>query len=167
MSEAKIKKKRYVKPQSVKDLEQFAFKKIRKIYPNVPAHAILKPKYTERTSNGLTRCVVDLINLCGFQAERINSTGRPIDTRKESSLGIIGDVKWIKSSSKTGTADISATIKGRAVKIEIKCKATGDRYQSEGQKTYQKEVERAGGIYLIVREFDDFFFWLKSFLTNE
>lgn len=163
---AKDTKKRQSKSQAVKNLEQHAFKKSKKDTPSVPEYAIPKPKYTDKTSNGLTKCVIDMITFCGYQAERINSTGRALDQRQKSSLGTIGDVKWIKGSSKNGTADISATIKGRSVKIEIKCRASGDRYQSKAQQTYQKEVEAAGGIYIVVRDFEWFYNWLKEFLTT-
>lgn len=170
MSMANIAKKRYVKSKSIKDLERFAFQKIKKKHPSNPYPP--KPQYKDNTSNGLTKCVIDFIKFLGYQAERINSMGRPVDQRKTVTDVIgrtrtLGDIKWIKGNSKTGTSDISATIKGRSVKIEIKCRVTGDHYQSEGQKQYQKEVEAAGGIYVIARDFEGFYQWLKKFLQNE
>ncbi|WP_194767856.1 hypothetical protein [Tamlana sp. I1] len=138
-------------------------------HPLMPEHAIPRPKYTDRNSNGLTRCVIDWIKLNGFQAERINSMGRMIDNRETiiDSIGRsrnIGSVTWTKGTGQVGTADISATIKGRSVKIEIKCKATGDNKQSPEQKEYQKSVEAAGGVYLIVRTFQSFFDWYVEFV---
>ncbi|MBQ0732971.1 hypothetical protein [Aquimarina celericrescens] len=155
--------------QGLKKLAELALKDIENRYPNFPKHAIPQPKYIDNTSNGLTRCVIDWIELNGFQAERINSMGRQIDKRKTVTdvLGnkrTVGSVTWTKGSSQKGTADISATIKGRSVKIEIKCEATGDHYQSEDQKRYQKSIERAGGIYIIVRTFEDFYVWLNKFI---
>lgn len=160
-------KERYKKPDSVKSLENFAFKKLQETssfkYP-------VKKKYRDDTSNGLTNCIVDCLNLCGFQAERINSTGRPLDTRQEVSGGLgvatIGTVKWIKSSSQNGTADISATIKGRSVKIEVKCTGTGDNYQSQDQRDYQRKIEQAGGVYVIARDFTGFYKWLQNFVRK-
>ena len=136
-------------------------------YPNVPSHAIPKPKYSDKSTNGLTKCCIDYLNLLGYQAERINSTGRLLDKRKEVTdvLGgkrTIGSAKWIKSAGQVGTADISATVSGRSVKIEIKCKATGDNKLSKGQKQYKKKVEAAGGVYLIVRTFGDLYNWIKE-----
>lgn len=156
---------RYIKPDSVKFLEALSFETTKNRFPNFPFPP--KPSYRDDTSNGLTKCVIDLINLKGFQAERINSTGMLKDNRKTSTdiLGnkrIIGSVQWIKSTSQKGTADISATIKGRSVKIEIKCYATGDKYQSSGQIAYQKQIERSGGVYLIVRNFTDFYNWFQN-----
>jgi hypothetical protein len=125
-------------------------------YPNVPY--LVKSKYTDNTTNDLTLCVIDWINLNGYQAERINSVGTKVRRN--------GKEIWIKGSSTTGTSDISATIKGRSVKIEIKCAATGDRYQSEDQKEYQRKIEAAGGIYIIVRDFQGFYEWYKNFIDG-
>lgn len=162
-------KKRYIKPESVKELESMALGDSKRKYPNFPYPS--KPKYRDDTSNGLTKCVIDMIRLNGFQAERINSTGRVLQKSSKAisifdSSRNVKSGKWIKGSSTNGTADISATIKGRSVKIEIKCKATGDHYQSADQKKYQKEVERAGGVYIIVRDFDSFLEWLKAFIRD-
>jgi hypothetical protein len=158
---------RYTKSESVKILEGIALDKLKERYPNNPYLPI--PKYTDATSNGLTKCVVDYIDFNGFQAERINSTGAIKDNRKTSTdvlgnIRTIGSLQWIKSSTQTGTADISATIKGRSIKIEIKCEATGDNKQSKGQIEYQKQIEAAGGVYLIVRNFNQFYEWFNEFV---
>lgn len=58
-----------------------------------------------------------------------------------------------------GTADISATIRGRSVKIEVKI---GRDRQSEAQKRYQASIEAAGGIYYIARNIDDFMQWYNQ-----
>lgn len=144
-------KKRYVKSEAIKKLEELAFDEVKKEHPNFPYP--VKPKYSDNTTNGLTSCVIKYIEIRGFQAERINSIGQQID--------INGAKRWVKGSSQLGTADVSATIQGRSVKIEIKCKATNDNYQSDDQKMYQKQIENAGGVYLIVRNFQDFFDWFN------
>lgn len=165
----KVTKIHYTKPESVKILEQIAFDKLKQRYPNNPYHP--KPKYTDATTNGLTKCVIDFVNLNNYQAERINSTGTIKDNRKNSTdvLGrkrTVGSVQWIKSNTQTGTADISTTIKGHSVKIEIKCEATGDKKQSKGQIEYQKQIEAAGGVYLIVRNFTHFYSWFNEFVKT-
>lgn len=158
-------KKRFIKSNAVLELELLAYEKLKIQYPTFPY--LIAPKYTDQTSNGLTKCVIDYIIFRGFQAERINSSGRQLDSRKSSTdiLGnvrTIGSVKWIKGSSTVGSSDISATIQGRSVKIEVKCEATGDKKQSQGQKDYQRQIEASGGIYLIVRNFEEFFFWFTK-----
>ncbi|MNE44095.1 hypothetical protein D3C80_1383060 [compost metagenome] len=162
-------KKMYVKPESVKTLEGIALDKLKNRYPSNPYYP--KVTYTDATTNGLTKCVIDYVNFLGYQAERINSTGAIKDGRKTSTdvlgnIRTIGSIQWIKGNGKTGTADISATIKGRSIKIEIKCEATGDNYQSTGQIEYQKQIERAGGIYIIVRSFTQFYEWFNDFVKN-
>ena len=57
------------------------------------------------------------------------------------------------STGMKGSRDIKCCINGRFVAIEVKFGA--DR-QSEVQKEYEQKVKRAGGIYLIVRNFDEF-----------
>lgn len=138
----------------------------RQKYPNLPDYARAITVPSDSTTNGLTKCVIKWIELNGYQAERINSTGRYIDTRKVvtnvvGQQALIGSGKWIKSSGTVGTADISSVIKGRSVKIEIKF---GKDRQSPEQKDYQAAIERAGGVYLIVRDFDRFVEWLDRTL---
>ena len=150
-------------------LKKLAFKQLELRHPNFPKYAIPKPKYSDRSSNELTKCVIDWIELNGYQAERINSMGRQIDKRKTVTdvLGnkrTVGSVTWTKGSGQVGTSDISATIRGRSIKIEVKCKATGDNYQSKGQMAYQKKIEQAGGLYIIVRTFEDFYNWYNNFI---
>lgn len=63
--------------------------------------------------------------------------GRMVDDRKTyidviGRYKTIGSVKWVKGTSTAGTADISATIAGRSVKIEIKIGA--DRQSHSAKK---------------------------------
>lgn len=164
-----IQKNRTVKSAAIRKLEDLALQALKERYPSNPYPP--KTKYKDWTSNGLTKCVIDFITLNGYQAERINSTGRSIDTT-ETVIDVIGrarqigSVSWIKGSSTNGTADVHAVINGRSVKIEVKCLATKDNYQSEDQKKYQVEVERAGGVYVIARTFQGFYEWYQSFIEK-
>jgi hypothetical protein len=129
-----------------------------KKYPNMPLDYIPLFKYTDKTANGLTRCIIDYLILHGYQAERISTTGRMVDNTKNYTnvLGItkqLGSKKWIKGSGTKGSADISATIKGKSVKIEVKI---GKDRQSEHQKAYQQSIENSGGLYLIATSFEQF-----------
>jgi hypothetical protein len=113
--------------------------------------------YSDKTANGLTKCVIDFLRFSGWQAERINCTGKMIDNTKVITdvLGdrrSVGSVKWLPTSGQRGTADISAVINGRAVKIEVKMK---DK-QSPDQIRYQQQVERAGGCYWLCHSFEEF-----------
>ena len=161
--ETRRKTMRYIKPESVKELERLADEAQYARYPNFPYP--VKAKYRDDTANGLTKCVIIWLKLHGCQAERINTTGRMIDERYnvEDVTGRtrqIGSVRWVYSTTTNGSADISAIIKGRSVKIEIK---VGRDVQSDAQRRYQQEVEAAGGVYLLVHNFTEFVNWWNSY----
>jgi len=159
----KTAKARYQKSVEVKELERLYMADHRRRYPSMPEAARTCKKYRDDSANGLTKCIIDYIRLNGFQAERINCAGRYVDNTQVFTDVVgrtrsIGTGQWLPSSGQRGTADISAVIKGRAVKIEIKIH---DR-QSEEQKRYQEAVERAGGIYIIVHSLHEFVEFYKS-----
>ena len=124
---------------------------------------MLPRTYTDKTANGLTKMIIDWINYNGGQAERINTTGRLIKAKTyKDVMGItktIGQDKWIKGTGTLGSADISATIQGKSVKIEVKI---GRDKQSDVQKQYQEAIEKAGGIYYIAKNFDTFYNWYNE-----
>ena len=138
-------------------------------HPNQRRDLTMPIKHYEVTkANGLTQAVIAVIRCAGYQAERINTTGRQIDNRKEfiDVVGIrrtVGSITWIPGTGTKGSADISATIKGRSVKIEIKI---GRDRQSQAQLDYQADIERAGGIYVIIKTLEDFFQWFDNFLLT-
>ena len=146
---------------AIKLLNDMQLEEFHRKYPGQPYPSV--KKFDVKTANGLTGAVIKFLTLKGHQAERISVTGRMIDQRKTyvDVLGHtrqIGSVKWIKSSMVRGSADISAVLapSGRSLKIEIK---VGRDTQRDEQKDYQAEIERTGGIYLIVRTFDGFVEW--------
>jgi hypothetical protein len=122
--------------------------------------------WSEKTANGLTRMVTSFLEFSGHQAERINTMGTFRGPKKYTNLdGVtrsVGKGTYTKTTGTKGSADISATINGRSVKIEIKI---NDR-QSEDQKRYQESIERAGGVYIIVKNFDEFILWYDSFVLK-
>lgn len=151
--------KRYQKCQELKDLEKESLEVKRLRYPSNPY--LTGDSFEDRTANGLTKAIIAYIRLNGGQAERISTTGRPIDQTQTFTDVIgqsrtIGRVEWIPGTGTNGCADISATIKGRSIKIEVK--VASDR-QSPAQKEYQKAIQTAFGIYYIARDFASFFSW--------
>ena len=106
-------------------------------------------------SNELTSNIIRYIKLEGGQAERVNNIARKINGR------------FVRSNMTKGTADIHATIPikikdkifGLSVKIEVKI--AKDK-QSIFQKEYQKEVEKAGGIYYIAKDYHSFYRWYNQ-----
>lgn len=162
------KKDRYRKSEAVKYLDALALDNKRAKYPNIPEAYLTVYPFKDNSANGLTKCVIAFIQLKGGQAERISTTGRAIDRTQtfEDVTGrtrTIGRVEWIKGNTTTGSADISATIQGRSVKIEVKM---NDK-QSPAQKEYQRAVEAAGGIYFIARSFEAFLTWYNQNFNQE
>jgi len=152
------------KSKGLSNLKALHFQSMRNKYPSVPLHAIPKAKYSDTTANGLTKCIIDFIEFMNGQAERINCMGRTIDQRKVKYdvLGrprVIGEVKYIPTTMTKGTADISATIRGRAVKIEVKA---GKDRMSDAQRQYKQHIEDAGGIYFVARTFEQFYTWYNE-----
>jgi hypothetical protein len=125
-------------------------------YPAVPEHCMPKQKYTDKTANGLTRMVLDFVRFSGGYAERINVMGRVIKTKANREI-------YIPSSGSKGSADISAILPGgKSARIEIKI---GKDKQSDKQRQYADKVNAAGGIYVVIRSFQDFYSWYQT-LTN-
>jgi hypothetical protein len=161
-SKGNILPQRYKKSQALKDLETLSFEAKRLRYPCNPY--LTGDQFEDKTAGGLTRSIIAWIRLKGGQAERINTTGRPIDrtqtfTDVTGRSRTIGRIEWIKGTGTNGSADISAIVKGRSIKIEVKIKT--DR-QSQVQKEYQKQVETAGGLYVIARDFETFIQWYEQ-----
>ncbi len=159
-------KTKYKKSAAVKELEALAMQAARETHPTIPDHVLAPRVYRDDKANNLTKCIIHWIRLNGFQAERVSVTGRYVDKSRVVTNIIgqqhrIGSRQWIPSTMQKGSADISATIECQSVKIEIKI---GRDRQSEAQQNYQKQIEAAGGIYLIARNFTEFMNWYKSFI---
>jgi hypothetical protein len=116
----------------------------------------LTPKIPKiETANGLTTFICNFLSWYGHRATRINVSGRLVDAvEKQPSGARVGVKKWIPSSTRKGTADISATIKGRSVMIEIK---VGSDRPREDQLKEQIRERNAGGIYEFIKDTDQFF----------
>ena len=143
----------YTKSAAVKELERMCDEYRKQRNPEAK-----KKYYSDRTAPELEKCIINYTILKGHFAEKVQSMGRTI---------FKGEPIYVRNSNTTGQADLSLIINGKAVKVEVKCKWTGDRYQSEAQKRYQKNVERAGGIYIIIRDFAQFKSWIDNFLKNK
>ena len=129
----------------------------------------IKP-YSDTTSNGLTRCILDFLNFSGHWAVRVNVQGQARVQRIPKFNILSGQVEqhekvqWTKSMTKRGVPDIDAIIEGKPVKIEVKIK--GDRIRDEQTEQGQR-IEAAGGLYFVARNMPLFLDWyfntFKSF----
>jgi hypothetical protein len=100
-------------------------------------------------ANGLTNFICNYLNWSGYRATRINVSGRKVKD------------KWIRSTTRKGTADISATIAGKSVMIEIKI---GRDKASPEQLAEQIKERNAGGIYEFISSVDEFFLLYDNLL---
>lgn len=107
-----------------------------------------------KTANGLTKFICNFLNWTGSNATRVSSAGRYIEAKNHLGHKIIGSGKFIPSTTRKGTADITATIKGRSVKLEIK---VGNDKPSEYQLREQGRERSAGGVYEFISTPDEFF----------
>jgi len=157
-------------------LKALALDHNRRKYPNFPESARVIYKYTDKTANGLTRCIVDWIKFNGGQAERISVTGRYIDNSKivtdvVGRVRKIGSGKFIPGSMQKGSADISSTIpiqltSGKSWGISVKWEVKMKDKQSEAQRDYQQQIEAAGGYYFIVHSFEEFLNYYNNLLNE-
>ena len=117
-----------------------------------------------KKANGLTRAIVNYLLFLGYRATRINSTGRIIKAPERQASGIsLQTAKFIPGTTRKGTADISATIKGRSVMIEVK---VGKDRPSEYQLREQQLEQRAGGQYWFIHNFDEFIEYYDNFIIT-
>ena len=149
---------------ALKLLNSLAFDQLRAKHPDIRPEWLPRPGYKDKTANQLTQSIIAWIRLQGQQAERIAVTGRPIDRTRTvidcmGNQRLIGSVTWIPGTVTKGSADISAIVKGKTLKIEVKI---GSDRQSNDQKKYQQNIEKAGGLYFIATSFEQFYKWYKS-----
>ena len=103
-------------------------------------------------ANGLTNFICNYLNWSGHRATRINVSGRKVKD------------KWIRSTTRKGTADISATIAGKSVMIEIKI---GRDKPSLEQLAEQIKERNAGGIYEFISSPEEFFELYDNLIVNK
>lgn len=115
--------------------------------------------FTDTTSNGLTNCIIDWINLSGGHAVRINTMGV---VRKEKIQLAFGNtreiVRFTPSTTAKGTFDITATIQGRSVKIEVKI---GHDKLSDAQIRQMNKEQAAGALCFIAKDMQSFVQWYE------
>lgn len=135
-------------------------------YPQAYAegHYFLPKMPDCRKANGLTLAVVKFLMYSGHRATRIQSAGRIIKAPQKQESGIsLQTAKYIPGTTRKGTADISATIRGRSVMIEIK---VGKDSASEYQLREQQLEIKAGGQYWFIHSFDEFLKYYDGFLLT-
>jgi VRR-NUC domain len=124
----------------------------RAAHPTVPY--LPKTKFTDRTSNALTKCVVRCFELHGHYASRIASTGTYRADLK----------RFVHSQQKAGQPDVMAIVKtgkhtGQYVGIEIK---VGKDRLSDVQKQTIARLEKSGAMVFVAKDYSSFWEWFKA-----
>lgn len=132
---------------------------IDKKYSAIPEHARPSVKLSDSSANELTKSIIAFFNYKGIMAWRQSSEGRYIKGKEYTDwMGRKKEEKgqYIpRAHGAKGSADITATLPPLGKRLEIEVKFGKDR-QSPDQKKFQDQIEAMGGIYIIVRTWDDF-----------
>lgn len=113
------------------------------------------------SANTLTNYIVKFLTYSGHRATRINVSGRLIDSPQKQASGItLMTKRYMRSQTRKGTADISATIHGRSVMLEIKW---GRDKPSEHQLAEQARERAAGGVYEFIHSVEEFLQFYDTF----
>lgn len=121
----------------------------------------VKP-YSDKTTNGLTRCIIDFLNFSGHWSVRVNVQGQA-RVRKIPKFNILSGqieqhekVQWTKGMTAKGTPDIDSIIFGKPAKIEVK--AGKDKIRDEQVEQGQR-IQDAGGLYYVASTMPLFLEW--------
>lgn len=116
------------------------------------------------SANGIMKCIERFHAMIGGVAERVHTKGGMVDNRKTYTTATgfkqkVGSVEWRKTTGRKGTADMSIMYNGLSVKCEVKF---GSDRQSDDQKKYEQDITSAGGIYIVVKSFEDYLIWFSK-----
>ena len=114
-------------------------------------------RYKQNSANEITKTITGFIDFMGGLGERISSAGRYVPGEKYENMdGKKFETKgrFIPSTTRAGTSDISATIYGKTIKIEVKY---GKDRLSKKQKDYLTKAHNAGCFCYVAKDFDGFF----------
>jgi len=147
-------KPKYVKPDSVKELERMAMEAARIKHPTIPEYAIAPRKFRDDKANDLTKCIIEYIKLKQGFATRLNSTGIYRNDIK----------KFVPNTQRKGMPDIFGLMNGLTLFIEVKI---GYDKMSLDQGKVKNEAESNGAKYFIAKNFTDFKSWIDNLINNE
>ncbi len=124
-----------------------------------------KTKFTDTSEKGLKECIRAFCEMDGkaYFSSTPNKSFQVGEkkTSKSSTLEIISGIGKVSlkpifgySSGTNGMSDMHGHIDGKAVFLEIKI--PGDT-QQDNQIEFEAEINRTGAIYIIVKDFQDFY----------
>lgn len=154
-----------MKPQpAIQRLKELWLQDQLRKHPTLTPGQIGELSFTGTPANKLTKQIIMFITLCGGLAERVRSEGRYL--QGQTFTNVLGQKMstaggYIPSTSRKGTSDVKAVIQGKSFAIEVKINK--DR-MSDAQRKYKEDTERAGGYYIIAKDFQQFYNDLNDIL---
>ncbi|GAB3949544.1 hypothetical protein GCM10028805_25960 [Spirosoma harenae] len=138
---------------SLQHLANLEMAEKRRTHPNVPEYGRVKSKFNVKDANSLTQTVKRCLELHGCYVTRVQSQGQ-----WHEALG-----RFTHSTTRRGTADLHAIVEGKHVSIEIKW---GKDRLSADQKRTAQQVQAAGGVYLVVKDYETFWAWFGQYAPD-
>lgn len=121
----------------------------------------------EKKTNVLTKLIMNWITWKGYYVNRVNTQGQhhiqkiPRFSLSSGKVEYTDKVRFTKSTTKKGTPDLQAVIKGKAVFIEVKA---GKDKIKDPQEEQKSDIEKAGGYHLYAKDMQGFVEWyLQTF----
>jgi len=133
----------------------------KEMHPSNPY--IHEVKFIEKSANDIEKAIERFAKIAGFLAERTKVQGRQMEAKyKDTPFGRVQtqQAKFVTGTGRKGSSDMKLLIPNIGyVACEIKF---GRDTQKKGQIKYQQDIERNGGIYIIVKTFEEFLIWYVS-----
>jgi hypothetical protein len=131
--------------------------------------------YSDKNTNGLTRCVKDFLTFKGHycirtarqgqaRIERVLRGGTQQDM-KGNGVKTYGKLTFTKNPEAKAFTDLQVSIGGIYFAVEIKCAATKDTIKAN-QKENIKLVEQSGAYAIIVPDMETFYNWYNNDLPK-
>jgi hypothetical protein len=146
---------------AIQILKQLHCEEVRRKHPGLPDAAVTSADYTDRTANGLTKCVVKYVTLLGGFATRVTTTGQMRPTGKTEVSA--GQMKWVYGTTRRGTPDIMGVLNGKQLAVEVKI---GKDRLSPAQIEVGKQINAGGGYYFIARDFESVYEWINNVIMQ-
>ena len=137
----------YIKPESVKALEDLATAEARRRHPSMPH---LAPRvFRDDSTSGLTGCITAYLKLQGAFVSRLDNMG--VYDRRTG--------RYRPGTNRKGLPDVVCTYQGKSIFIEVK---HGRDRMSEHQEKIRQEHEQCGGLYYVAKDFTQFKNWFDT-----
>lgn len=156
-----------MKSKSLKTLKQMAVEYKKYQAPYKPEHLITTKNYSDKNEAELRKSMKDFFFFLGGISEKVRNQGVEVKTKKQQVHHFDGQrqvdgTKKVPSGQFPGTSDQHTIVHSVHPKMEIKI---GRDYQSPEQKEYERRVIKAGGLYVIVKSFDDVLNWYINYFN--